>query len=281
MSRNRNRPAMPVYLLVDNGSKQPEATLRLRQLAEALGRHTGRSVHPVSLQHADGIPAEALGGRPADTFTAFLEAQLQMGETDFVAVPLFFGESRALTSYIPDELGRLRQRWPGCRLSLAPVTYPLPAGDPRLAQIVHDHIQAARQPGAKLVLVDHGSPSPAITEVRKGIARELQAQYGLDLDQAVMERREGRQYDFNGELLEQWLRREAEQGTTEVLIAMLFFLPGRHAGPCGDVDEICRAVVRDHPQLRYTITPLVGEHPALLALLADRLLEAEAAILAP
>jgi len=269
---------MPVYLLVDNGSKQPEATLRLRQLAEALGRHTGRRVHPVSLQHADAIPEGQLGGVPATTFAAFLEAQLGAGEEEFIAVPLFFGESRALTSFIPDELARLRQRWPGLRLRLAPVTYPLPGGDPRLAQIVHDHIRAVQSPEAKLVLVDHGSPSPAITEVRKGIARELQGQYGLALDQAVMERREGPQYDFNGELLEQWLRREALRGTTEVVIAMLFFLPGRHAGACGDVDEICRAVVRDHPRLRYTITPLVGEHPALLGLLSDRLFQAEGAM---
>jgi len=266
---------MPVYLLMDNGSKQPEATLQLRRLAAGLSRHTGRRVHPVSLQHADAIPAEALGGTAAHTLAAFLESQLQAGEAEFIAIPLFFGESRALSAFIPEQLEALRGRHPNLTLRLAPVAYPLPGGDPRLAQIIHEHIHATRQGGvdAKVVLVDHGSPSPAITEVRKGIARELADRYGLELEQAVMERREGREYDFNGELLEQWLRAEAEHGTIEVIIAMLFFLPGRHAGPCGDVDEICKAVVRDHPQLRYTITPLVGEHPALLELLADRLHE--------
>jgi sirohydrochlorin ferrochelatase len=122
-----------------------------------------------------------------------------------------------------------------------------------------------------VVLVDHGSPSPRITEVRKGIARDLRLGYGLTVAQAVMERRAGREYDFNGPLLEQWLAEQAESGNTEVIIAMLFFLPGRHAGPCGDVESICRGVAERHPQLRYTITPLIADHPLLLDLLTDRM----------
>jgi sirohydrochlorin ferrochelatase len=126
-----------------------------------------------------------------------------------------------------------------------------------------------------VVLVDHGSPSPKITEVRKDIARTLAADYGLNLDQVVMERRQGQEYDFNGELLATWLRQQAEQGTTSVIVAMLFFLPGRHAGPNGDVEEICNSVVADHPQLRFNITPLISEHPLLLDVLKDRLEEVE------
>lgn len=268
---------MPVYLLVDNGSKQPEATLRLRQLASDLSRHSGKTVHPVSLQHADAIPPETLGGTPAYTFTEFLISQLEKGEHDFIAVPLFFGESRALTSFIPDEVAKLHEHYPQLKVSVAPVTYPLPEGDPRMAQMVYDHIQAARKgsEGAKVVLVDHGSPSPKITDVRKGIAKDVMERFGIELEQAVMERREGSQYDFNGDLLETWLRHQAEQGTTSVIIAMLFFLPGRHAGPCGDVEEICNGVVKEAPQLSYTITPLISEHPLLLDILKDRLESAE------
>lgn len=265
---------MPVYLLVDNGSKQPDATMYLRRLAENLSRHTGRTIHPVSLQHADAIAADELGGTPAQVFPDFLRTQLLQGEHEFIVVPLFFGLSKAITSFIPDEVAKLATEYPELSVKVVPVIYPLPEGEPRLAKIMFDHIQEAQQQAkvpARVVLVDHGSPSPKITEVRKRIARTLEADYGLKLDQAVMERREGKEYDFNGDLLATWLRQQAEQGTSAVIVAMLFFLPGRHAGPNGDVEEICNSVVADHPHLSFTITSLISEHPLLLDILKDRL----------
>ncbi|TDY00579.1 sirohydrochlorin chelatase [Thiohalophilus thiocyanatoxydans] len=265
---------MPVYLLIDNGSRQPDATLYLRRLATELSRHTGKTIHPVSLQHADTIPADELDGTPAQVFSAFLEARLAQGENEFIVVPLFFGLSKALTSFIPDQVATLRAGYPELTVKVAPVAWPLPEGEPRLARIVFDHIHQARQQNgadARIVLVDHGSPSPEITDVRKGIARRLLEEYGLEVDQAVMERREGKEYDFNGDLLATWLRQQAGQGVTEVIVAMQFFLPGRHAGPRGDVEEICEAVVKDYPQLNYTITPLICHHPLLLDILKARL----------
>lgn len=269
---------MPVYLLVDNGSRQPDATLYLRRLAVGLGRHIGKTIHPVSLQHADAIPAQELDGTPAQVFPEFLKSQLARGEHEFVVVPLFFGLSKALTSFIPDEVAKLKPEHPDLTVHLAPVTYPLPEGDVRIAKIVLEHIQGAQRTSdaeKRIVLVDHGSPSPRITEVRKSIARTLVDVHALNLDQAVMERREGKEYDFNGDLLATWLRQQAEQGVTDVIVAMLFFLPGRHAGPHGDVAEICNKVVKDYPQLNFTITPLISEHPLLLDILKDRLEAAE------
>jgi sirohydrochlorin ferrochelatase len=272
---------MSVYLLVDNGSKKPEATLRLRELAASLGAHVGKTVHPVSLQHTDAIAADELGGQPANTFTAFLRKQLANGEREFIVLPLFFGVSRALTSFIPQQLGLLEAEFGTFSVTLAEVVYPLPEGDDRLAQIVFDHIQAAQAKlagKAQVVLVDHGSPVPQITEVRKRVAQSVDVMLGesQSLAEAVMERREGKEYDFNGELLADWLRAQAEQGVTTVIVAMLFFLPGRHAGTCGDVETICDSVVRDFPQLSFTITPLISEHSLLLDILKDRLLAAEA-----
>lgn len=265
---------MPVYLLVDNGSKQPDATLYLRCLAAQLSEHTGQTIHPVSLQHADAIPARELADSPADVFPGFLRTQLEQGVREFVVLPLFFGLSRAVSSFIPGEVARLQSEYPDLSVKVAPVTWPLPEGESRLAQIIFDHIRQIREtagPDDRVVLVDHGSPSPKITEVRQGVARMLKEQHALNVDQAVMERREGRGYDFNGELLVNWLREQAEQGVTSVIVAMLFFLPGRHAGPRGDVEEICNSVVKDYPQLNYRITPLISEHPLMLDILRDRL----------
>ncbi|MBD3609013.1 MAG: cobalamin biosynthesis protein CbiX [Gammaproteobacteria bacterium] len=263
---------MPITLLVDNGSKQAQATLALRQLASALSAHRGETVHPVSLQHADHIPAEQLQHQPAQVFQSFLLHQLQQGEHHFIVLPLFFGESRALTSFIPEQVEKLQSEYPQLRVEVAAVTYPLPEGDERMAQIIAEHVaQSQTSADEKVVLVDHGSPIPQITAVRDGIAQAAQRIIGRPLDQACMERRQGSEYDFNGQLLADWLSQHAEQGISEVIIAMLFFLPGRHAGACGDIEEICAAVKQQYPQLNYTISPLISEHPLLVEILNSRL----------
>lgn len=266
---------MAVYILIDNGSKMPEATLRLRALASAVSGQTGKPVHAVSLQHAEAIPVESLAGQPAETFTSFLRQQLVRGERAFVVLPLFFGQSRALSSYIPQQCELLEAEFGEFSIKLAEVIYPLPAGEDRLAQILLEHVQSVRaDDNTPVVLVDHGSPSPVITAVRRHVAQSLEALLADNqpLAEAVMERREGKEYDFNGPLLETWLHEQAKQGARSVIVAMMFFLPGRHAGACGDVEEICNGVIRAHPQLSVSITPLISEHPLLVNILVDRLL---------
>ena len=59
---------MPLTLLVDNGSLVPAATLALRGLAEKLAARIRQPVEPVSLLHSSGVPAEKLGGTPAEAY---------------------------------------------------------------------------------------------------------------------------------------------------------------------------------------------------------------------
>lgn len=270
---------MPTYLLIDNGSKKAEATLALRKLAIKLTEQTGKSVHPVSLQHADSIDALEIDNIPADTFFSFLQQHLLQGEREFIVIPLFFGESRALTSFIPQQIAELENEFGSFDVKLADVIFPLSKGEPRLADILFDHIQSiSLNTGVEaenVVIVDHGSPIPEITAVRKQVAKKLQVLLGnnISLGQAVMERREGSAYDFNGELLVNWLKQQAEKGVTNVIVAMLFFLPGRHAGECGDIEEICASVMLNYPKLNISITPLISEHKTLLSILQDRLNE--------
>lgn len=272
---------MPVYLLIDNGSKKPEATIRLRELAEKLGEQTGKHISAVSLQHADSIPQSLLGNIPAEIFYDFLQQQLEQGEREFVVIPLFFGVSRALTSFIPEQVSRLEKQFGEFNLKLADVIFPLPEGESGLADILFDYLQRiVHQQSAQIkdiVLVDHGSPVPHITEVRKQVALGLQTLLGenVSLGQAVMERREGAEYDFNGELLENYLSKQAEQGVKNIIVAMLFFLPGRHAGECGDVEEICDRVISQYPFMKIIITPLISEHELLISILHDRLLSVQ------
>jgi len=125
---------------------------------------------------------------------------------------------------------------------------------------------------SRVALVDHGSPAKAVTEVRNALARQLGTLLGPDytVAPASMERREGAAYDFCEPLLERLLRMPG-WNTSEVAVAMQFLLPGRHAGPDGDVAQICRgAEIAAGGALRTLMTGLVAEHPLLVDILVDR-----------
>jgi sirohydrochlorin ferrochelatase len=270
---------MACILLIDNGSKRTGATLQLRRLATGLSDRTGQPVYPVSLQHADAIDVAEMGGEPALMFTEFIGRKLQKGEREFVVLPLFFGNSRALTSYIPQQVALLEEQYGEFELRLAQTLYPLPEGDPRLAEILYDHtmqtIRVLDHDIRHAVLVEHGSPLPEVNKVRRDVAvlleQLLQSQGHYELGQAVMERRKGDQFDFNGDLLEDWLVTRALDGIRHIVVVMLFILPGRHAGEDGDIEIICQNVMERYPGLEVHITPLVSEHPRILDMLESRL----------
>lgn len=249
----------------------------LRQIAQTLSQQSGVTVDAVSLQHADSIPPEELENQPAQVLSGYLQQHLEQGYREFMILPLLFGKSRALTSYIPDQQQILQQQYGRFDLHLAEVLYPLPVGDTTLAQILFANIQQTirdnPEPLTNIVLVDHGSPLPSVSEVRKRVAEELEQLLGanFELSQAVMERRQGKQYDFNGALLEDCLTQHALAGKQSALVCMMFLLPGRHAGAGGDVNEICAAVMHDFPGFEVYISPLVGEHPLLIQMLNARL----------
>ena len=270
--------AEPVVLLVDNGSTRAAATLGLRSVAAALSEVSGYPVSPVSLLHANRIPAEQLDGETASVFADFMHERLREGRREFVVVPLFFGASRALTGFVPQQVEQLEQTYGRIDLRLADVLVPLPRGEPRIVGILVDH---ALHAGVSLdvgdhhvVVCDHGSPLPQVNAVRRYVVEALRGRLPqhVAIEQAVMERRDGAEYDFNGEMLGELLDRLAGRDhELSVAVAMLFLLPGRHAGPGGDIAGICDAAMARHPGLRVAVSPLVGEHPLLIEILHDRL----------
>ncbi|MEY4402771.1 MAG: hypothetical protein RIR91_806, partial [Verrucomicrobiota bacterium] len=100
-------------------------------------------------------------------------------------------------------------------------------------------------------------------------AHDLATELNLPAERVIacsMERREGPEYAFNEPLLETALNR----CTSNVTILMLFVLPGRHAGPGGDVETIAKAHVPESIQVR--ISPLLNnpKHGLLPELIAQR-----------
>ncbi len=248
-------------LLVDNGSLNPRATLRLRELADELASLLGRPVDPVSALHSDKLDPALLGGVPARTFEPYAREAKAAGATTLEVVPLFIGPSLAITEFLPELARKV-----GIGLEVRP---PL-AGAGRedaLAAILADNLLASGwRPGSgDVLLCDHGSPIPAVTAVREDLAARLRRRFSLGADQLVgcaMERREGPAYAFN----EPMLADVASRQTGDFTVLMLFLLPGRHAGPGGDVDTLCR----EHapPGVAWRLSPLLAEHPGLMRLAA-------------
>lgn len=273
---------MTTIMLVDNGSSRADATLALRRLSDALARRLGQPVHPVSLAHSSKVPAQALDGRPADTLEPFLLRQAAAGTRDFLAVPLFFGPSRALTTLIPETVARVAEAGMQVRVEVADELCPLPRGEPRLAEILDRSIRTAMhhlntgtgtETRIQALLVDHGSPIPEVSAVRHWLAGRLKslARGDYQLGEAAMERRPGADYAFNGALLAEVLEAIGkEHAQARVVIGMQFIGPGRHAGRNGDVELICEQARERFPGLEIRISPLVGEDEALIALLSER-----------
>ena len=273
-TKPRKMSQPPLTLLVDNGSLQPAAALALRDLATKLNARINQPVEAVSLLHSSGIDPKLIDGRPAEILLPALERRLAEGQNEFVIIPLFFGSSHALTLDVPENIERLRKKFPSLRVIMGP---PLHAsGDRRLAQILADHVnmELEKSPGGpgRVALVDHGSPAKSVTDVRDELARQLAALLrprGVTVAACSMERRPGPAYDFCDPLLAALLEK-FPRSDGRVIVAMQFLLPGRHAGPDGDVAKICLAAETARPGLRTTMTKLVGEHPLLIDILVDR-----------
>jgi sirohydrochlorin ferrochelatase len=265
-----------LIFLADNGSLEPAATLSLRIIAARLGDALGRTVMPVSLLHSNAVPADQLNGQPAELLTDALGSRLRAGQSDFLIVPLLFGPSGALNEFLPAQVAALKTKYPQLRVRVAPWLVDVgAANDERMAAILEEFVRAKFADAFSrpaVVLVDHGSPVRAVTAVREHLARQLRTRLGpvvRGVLAASMERRAEPEYDFNEPLLERAFDRPGFDAG-QVIVAMLFLSPGRHAGPAGDVAQICAAAQQRHPALRVVMTDLVGSHSGLIPILVDR-----------
>lgn len=252
---------MKPILLADNGSLQPAATLGLRTLADNLSRILGHPVTPVSVLHSDKIDPALLNGTPAQTFEPFARQRHAEGIRELDLLPLFIGPSLALTEFLPE-----RAQAVGVQLNMFPTLWS-PGNEDALVELLHDHLKSTGwTPGSGTVLLcDHGSPLREVTAARENLAARLRQKLHLSSDElrgCAMERRAGPEYAFNEPMLADAIA--GAQG--KVVILMLFILPGRHAGPGGDVATLCAQHAPAH--VTWQIAPLLGEHPQLVRILA-------------
>jgi sirohydrochlorin ferrochelatase len=252
-------------LLVDNGSYEPAATLALRGLALEVSKLIAQPVLPVSTMHSTKIDPALLGGMPAVIFEQAVQQAKLEGIDELVVLPLFIGPSRAITEYLPKVFADAQ---PGAmKLTVRPTLF----GDDGagLLEILIDHLRNTQGDTEKdtILLCDHGSPIIEVTHVRDALARDLSSELDIPSSRLIacsMERREGSEYAFNEPLLATAL----EQAQGDVIVLMLFLLPGRHAGPDGDVVTIAEKHAKLGTHVR--LSPLLATHPRMSQLIAKR-----------
>ncbi|WP_309382209.1 sirohydrochlorin chelatase [Cerasicoccus frondis] len=267
----------PALLLVDNGSLRPEAIHGLRRTADNLTERLGRLVSPVSVLHSSKVPPEQLDGFPAETFAPALRRRLHAGQRHFRVLPYFIGPSRALTQYLPEVIAKLRAEnpeWADLRVDIAPALFDETCPDDRLPRALVERIDHTiarhqlKQPA--VIIVDHGSPEPKVAAARDMIGAQVHQLLGQRCSAftvASMERRDGPEYDFNEPLLERALRNP--DFARDVVVALLFLGPGRHAGDGGDIAQICSAAEADVDGLHCVRTEPLGNHPLIEEILTE------------
>ncbi len=268
----------PVCLLMDNGSLKPEATLNLRHIAEQLTALSGHKIRPISLLHSSSIKIDRLNCQKAELFEPTVRSLAQDGVFNFIVIPLFFGPSRALTRYLPDRITHLKKTYPQLKIRIAKHLVDVDEGtDFSMSHILTEGIlRVIKNNNLKnpaVILVDHGTPEPAVNKVRIYLTRQLNTSLRgkvREIASASMERRAGDKYSFNDPLLEHLLDEERYcQG--DVIIALLFFSPGHHAAANGDIAIICQRAEKKHLELTTYLTGLIGQEKKLIPLLKERL----------
>ena len=264
------------YFLVDNGSRSPESIIYMRNVAIELEKITGFSVTPSGIMHSHKVDASKLQGQPGMSLEAFFLSKEAEVSKKLSFVPMFIGPSLAITDWLPEKLTEWSQNGNERNFSIADCIYK--KKDDRIAkaltEFVVDLIPQFSPVKPFLILVDHGTPLLEVNLVREEIGYVLEKKLANQISgfsTACMERREGTQYDFNDPLLETLLDDIKASGGSSVIIAQLFLAPGRHAGPNGDIVQICTPFF--NKGMKIKTTPTLGNHPLILEILAERLEE--------
>ncbi len=267
----------PLCFLFDNGSLRAAATLSLRDVAGRFAARLGSEVRPVSLLHSSGVAPRELNDEPAQLLEPALLQFARQGGRRAVLLPLFFGPSGALTEYLPARLASIKRQYPELHVAVAKwlVTTDDDSAD-LVAGMLARTVEATRLGQGlsrpKVLLTDHGSPQLGVTQVRNRLGVLLGERLGSAAEAvgvASMERRPEPAYDFNEPSLERALR-QAPFDSGDVIVALQFLQAGRHAGPGGDIAQICRQAEAERPGLRTYLTEPLVRDPALLELLARR-----------
>ena len=124
------------------------------------------------------------------------------------------------------------------------------------------------QPRRALLIVDHGSRSPAANRVVEAIARKLKRRLpGWSVHFAHME--------LATPSIAEALDACVADGASEIVVHPYFLAPGLHG--TRDVPALARAAARRHRGVRVRVTAPLGAHDGLVDVVLDRIGEGSTA----
>jgi len=252
----------PICLLVDNGSLQADSILSLRKVANRLSSELSLEVIPVGLLHSNKIKPSELDGVNAYTIETFLNSKIGKQSKNLLIIPFFFGPSRGITDFLQRKL--LSWETGSKERSFEILQCLHKKGDLTLAKALFDEtIKIIKEKGFSkphVVMVDHGTPVSEVNDVREEVGRQLAKLLSDSISgfsTSSMERRAGKEYDFNEPLVENVLHGWGMDNVKQVVVPLLFLLPGRHAGKGGDLHNIFDKTRKEFDDIKiYPTNPL-------------------------
>jgi len=206
---------------------------------------------------------------------AFLNSAESEQIDEIRVLPFFLGPSLAITEWLPENLNLWQRKKPTLRKFS--ILKPLfSENDDRLArascELCWDQFKRRNLDRPRVAFVDHGTPLVTVNKVRELVGEKMKKVLGGQVDgfsTCAMERRPDPKYDFNNPLLETLLEQWQKEGVSDVVVSQFFLLPGRHAGPNGDLAEICRPYIEKG--MNVVRTDNLGSHPLIEQILLDRI----------
>jgi hypothetical protein len=263
------------YFLIDNGSLRAGSILQMRKIANHLSRSSECVIEPYGLMHSHKVDPAQLNGELGQSMQEYLVSDKSEQVNEIRALPFFLGPSLAITDWLPENLATWQKRGFGERkYRILPPLYQ--KGDNRLAEAMAElclaQIKNHDLQNPRVAMVDHGTPLLEVNQVRELVGEEMQRILGGQVSgfsTCAMERRPDPQYDFNNPLLENLLEQWQQEGVSKVVVSQFFLLPGRHAGPNGDLAEICQPFIEKG--MKIFRTDNLGAHPLVEQILLDRI----------
>ena len=268
------------YFLVDNGSLRPDSILNLRKVAKNLSKLTQIEVTPIGLMHSHKVDPGLIGFEPALSVESLTSSEFSGESTELIFIPFFFGPSLGIREWLPKKLNSWIGEHPTVSFRILGELFR--SGDDRIARALADlsrkTIRESKMRHPSLALVDHGTPLREVNQVREKIGDELEKLMSSeisDFSTCSMERREGKEYDFNDPLLEsileEWSENKNKDKDIQIIVAPLFLSPGRHAGEKGDLSQICDRFHCAEKIVLIERSDLLGQHSLVLEVLRDRI----------
>lgn len=248
----------------------------MRRVAQKLSTASSFVVRPVSLLHSDKIVSSKLNNESGETIETFLASEPGRNEKKLLILPFFLGPSRGITEWLIEKLQDWQKKDSGRTFKILDTLH---LGNEKiLAHALYLQIEQIRLEKKlehpHVAMVDHGTPVFEVNQVREKVGVELNSLFlkgGFSFNTCSMERREGDEFAFNDPLLEQVLAKWGRLGVGQVVLAMFFLLPGRHAGKDGDLVEICNDAEKQFPQMKIFQTVPLGEEKIIFEILMGRL----------